>query len=175
LRAELFVNFDDNDQLDAKGKDRPVPFGRVVSGMATLDSVFSGYRERPKPTAIKARGDGYLRADFPKLSRIIRARQVAFVEEPFALSKNETGLLITLLMVACACGCCALTRGLRRRVVQRYKDDGVALGPDGDDDDDDDDDGEGEGEDEGEGGGDGEGDENEEEAAVEDGLPRAKE
>ena len=159
LLVELFVNYDDNNQLDAKEKDRPVPFGRVVSGMATLDSVFSGYRERPKLSSIKGRGDHYLRSEFPKLSKIIRARQVAFVEEPFALSKNATGLLITLLMVVCAGTCCAMTRGLRRRVVQRYKADGIALGPDGVDDDE-----EGEGE-----------EEEEEVVAADDGLPPVKE
>jgi len=143
--TQLFINFDDNHPLDAKGGGlAPVPFARVVSGMSTLSAIYAGYRERPKASSIRARGDGYLNAEFPKLSYIVRAQQVAFVEEPFALSKNSTGLLITVLMVAGAAACCSGMRYLSKRALTGYK---TTHAPDddfrpeaGDDDDDDDDD-----------------------------------
>ena len=98
-----------------------MPFGRVVDGMSVLSAVYAGYRERPKAAAIRARGDTYLKAEFPKLSYIVRAQQVAFVEEPFALSKNATGLLITLAMVAGAALCCSLARHASLRALSGYK------------------------------------------------------
>ena len=111
--TQVFINYDDNHPLDAKGQGlAPVPFGRVVSGMNTLSNVYSGYRERPMPHAIRARGDAYLKAEFPKLSRIVRAQQVAFVEEPLHLSKNFTGLLITIAMIVGATLCCVAARRL---------------------------------------------------------------
>jgi hypothetical protein len=74
----------------------------------------------------------------------LAAVQVAFVEEPFALSKNSTGLLITVLMVAGAAACCSGMRYLSKRALTGYK---TTHAPDddfrpeaGDDDDDDDDD-----------------------------------
>jgi len=114
----LFINYDDNHQLDSKGI---VPFGRVVDGMATLSSVYTGYRERPKPSLIRARGDAYLRSEFPRLTYIVHAQQVAFIEEPFALSKNTTGLLLTLGMVAGALLCCGAVRVLQRQAGAEYK------------------------------------------------------
>jgi len=116
--TQLFINYDDNHQLDSKGI---VPFGRVVDGMATLSSVYAGYRERPKPSMIRARGDSYLRSEFPRLTHIVRAQQVAFVEEPFALSKNATGLLLTVGMVAGALLCCAAVRVLQKQAGDHQK------------------------------------------------------
>lgn len=117
--TQVFINYDDNHPLDAKGGQAPVPFGRVVAGMTSLSQVFSGYRERPKQASIRARGDAYLHADFPKLSYIVSAQQIAFVEEPLALSKNATGLLITVLMVLGAAVCCGLIRILQRRAARK--------------------------------------------------------
>lgn len=68
--TQLFVNYDDNHPLDAKGSGQaPVPFGRVVSGMSTLSAVYAGYRERPKAASIKSRGDAYLHAEARALPR----------------------------------------------------------------------------------------------------------
>ena len=117
--TQLFVNYDDNHQLDAKGSLAPVPFGRIVDGMTTLSAVYAGYRERPRQSSIRSRGDAYLKSEFPRLSYIVRAQQIAFVEEPFALSKNATGLLITFLMVIAAAVCCAAIRQLQRRAAER--------------------------------------------------------
>jgi len=122
--TQLFINFDDNHPLDAKGGGlAPVPFARVVSGMSTLSAIYAGYRERPKASSIRARGDGYLNAEFPKLSYIVRAQQVAFVEEPFVLSKNQTGMVITLCMALGVAVCCVGLRALQRhlRELKGYK------------------------------------------------------
>lgn len=51
----------------------------------------------------------------------MRAQQVAFVEEPFALSKNATGLLLTLALVAVAGLCCTAARHLSKRALEGYK------------------------------------------------------
>jgi len=107
--TQLIINLDDNPNLDDKGY---VPIGRVVFGMPTLASVYSGYRDRPQQAEIRKRGGEYLQSEFPRLSRIVSVRQVAFVEEPLVMSKNFTGLLITVGMVLAAALCC----GLRRRV-----------------------------------------------------------
>ena len=83
--------------------------------MSTLSAIYSGYRERPRESIIRSRGDEYLWSEYPRLSHIISAQQVAFVEEPFAMSKNMTGLLITLVMVSLAGCCCLGLRALQRR------------------------------------------------------------
>ena len=121
--TQLFVNYDDNNPLDAKGVgNAPVPFGRVVQGMGTLSAVYAGYRERPKASSIRARGDAYLQTEFPKLSYIIRAQQVAFVEEPFALSKNQWGFVMTILLIAVVGACCAGGRYLSQKALAGIKD-----------------------------------------------------
>ena len=102
------------------------------------------YVDRPDVAQLRARGDAYVRAEFPKLSYIscaaaaqisaqfsaqflgaiflrcpllLRllcryAQQVAFVEEPLHLSKNFTGLLITIAMIVGATLCCVAARQL---------------------------------------------------------------
>ena len=144
--TQLFINYDDNHNLDTKGI---VPFGRVVDGMGTLSAVYSGYRERPKQSLIRAGGNAYLHSEFPRLSYIIRAQQVAFIEEPYALSKNASalmpstrachvsaktpltvllawtacvaGLLLTFGMVLAAVACCGVVRLLQKRLATEYK------------------------------------------------------
>ena len=102
------------------------------------------YVDRPDVAQLRARGDAYVRAEFPKLSyiscaaarnsprnsrrnsrrnfsaqfseapRLLHryAQQVAFVEEPLHLSKNFTGLLITIAMIVGATLCCVAARRL---------------------------------------------------------------
>ena len=60
-------------------------------------------------------------SQFPKLSYIVRAQQVAFVEEPFALSKNATGMLLTLLVVVGAGLCCTAARRFVNRAFETHK------------------------------------------------------
>ena len=131
---------------EVSADDKSIGFGRVVSGMNTLSAVYAGYRERPKASSIRARGDAYLKAEFPKISYIVRAQQVAFVEEPFALSKNQWGIVMTVLLVSVIGACCVAGRHLSKKALAGYKDtvdaddDFRPRDEDGDDDDLDDED-----------------------------------
>jgi len=118
--TQIIVNYDDNHLLDSKGF---VPFGRVVRGMDVLSRVYSGYRERPQATEIRRRGGAYLKTEYPRLSTIVAARQVSFIEEPLVLSKNYLGLLITLGMVFAVVLCAGAVRYALPRlgIVQKSK------------------------------------------------------
>jgi peptidyl-prolyl cis-trans isomerase A (cyclophilin A) len=70
---QLFVNLRDNSHLDSDGF---APIGRVVDGMRVLDSVYSGYRDKPSAHMISTLGNSYLRRMFPKLDYIKTARFV---------------------------------------------------------------------------------------------------
>ena len=86
--TQLLINYDDNHQLDTAGV---IPFGRIVKGMHVVDALYSGYRDRPQAETIRQQGDTYLQREFPRLSYVVYAQQVAFVEEPLMISKNAQG------------------------------------------------------------------------------------
>ena len=75
--VQVFINTDDNPTLNGQGFS---PFGQVIQGMEVVDSLYSGYGESPtrggegvyQAMAI-AKGDEYLKAEFPLLDRIQRA------------------------------------------------------------------------------------------------------
>jgi peptidyl-prolyl cis-trans isomerase A (cyclophilin A) len=75
--TQLFVNFKDNAFLDSQGF---APFGRVVEGMAVVDSLYAGYGEGapggmgPDQGRAQAEGNAYLRGSFPKLDFVKTAR-----------------------------------------------------------------------------------------------------
>src|SRR5439155_16844170 len=71
--SQLFINLSDNAHLDRIGF---VPIGRVVEGMDVVDSIYSGYREKPEYHLIATIGNGYLRRMFPKLDYVRTARVV---------------------------------------------------------------------------------------------------
>lgn len=77
--TQVFVNLADNERLDGMGF---APFGQVVEGMATVDSLYSGYGEGPPQgkgpdqSLIQRRGNRYLEDSFPKLDAIDSARVV---------------------------------------------------------------------------------------------------
>src|SRR5581483_8397059 len=67
--TQVFINFVDNVNLDGMGF---APFGTVVSGMDVVDKLFKvgeGAPRGPDPNQmlIQARGNEYLKAEFPKL------------------------------------------------------------------------------------------------------------
>lgn len=79
--VQVFLNTDDNPELDGQGF---APFGEVVEGMEAVDAFYADYGDGPprgegvyQAMAI-AKGDEYLKAEFPLLDRI----QNAVVEEP---------------------------------------------------------------------------------------------
>jgi homoserine O-acetyltransferase len=76
--TQVYINLVDNKQLDAQGF---APVGRVIEGMAVVDSLYSGYGEDAggglrlgKQARMLNEGNAHLDADFPKLDRLIRAR-----------------------------------------------------------------------------------------------------
>ena len=77
---QLFINTVNNRPLDEMGF---APFGRVIQGMAVLDSLFADYGDAPPggvgpdQTRIRAEGNTYLEREFPKLDFIRTARIVS--------------------------------------------------------------------------------------------------
>jgi peptidyl-prolyl cis-trans isomerase A (cyclophilin A) len=69
--TQLFINFGNNQGLDSQGFS---PFGKVVSGMEVVDSLYAGYGESPDQGQIQTQGNTYLQAHFPKLDYIKTAR-----------------------------------------------------------------------------------------------------
>jgi peptidyl-prolyl cis-trans isomerase A (cyclophilin A) len=77
--TQVFINFADNAPLDGQGF---APFGKVVSGMEVVDSLYAGYGEGapngngPDQGRVQGQGNAYLEQDFPKLD-FIKAATVA--------------------------------------------------------------------------------------------------
>ena len=74
--TQVFVNFGDNAGLDGQGFS---PFGKVISGMDVVDSLFGGYGEGsptghgPNQGIVQSLGNAYLGKAFPKLDFIKKA------------------------------------------------------------------------------------------------------
>lgn len=77
--TEVFVNLDDNPQLD---ENHFAPIGEVVEGMSVVDQFHAEYGdgpprgEGPYQAMVEARGNAYLDEEFPDLTRIVRATVV---------------------------------------------------------------------------------------------------
>jgi peptidyl-prolyl cis-trans isomerase A (cyclophilin A) len=86
--VQLFVNLKDNTKLDSLNGFGFPPIAEVVSGMAVVDSLYSGYgesaprsgpqpgREGPSQDSIAQQGNPYLVNGWPKLDYIKTARVV---------------------------------------------------------------------------------------------------
>lgn len=76
--TQFFVNFGDNGKLDRMGF---APFGKVRD-MTAVDKLHSGYGEGfpkgngPSQKKIQLQGNAYLKAEFPELDYIVKARIV---------------------------------------------------------------------------------------------------
>jgi peptidyl-prolyl cis-trans isomerase A (cyclophilin A) len=74
--TQVFINFADNGNLDSMGFS---PFGQVISGMAAVDSLYSGYGEGaprgrgPDQGRIQREGNDYLTKDFTNLDYVKKA------------------------------------------------------------------------------------------------------
>lgn len=74
--TEVFISTKDNSALDAQGF---APFGEVVAGMDVVDAFYAAYGdgpprgEGPYQAMAAARGNEYLDADFPQLTKILSA------------------------------------------------------------------------------------------------------
>ena len=75
--TQVFIDYRDNPQLDASNF---APFGKVVDGMDVVTTLYKGYGEGapngggPSQDRIQSEGNAYLDAEFPKLDRIVTAR-----------------------------------------------------------------------------------------------------
>jgi peptidyl-prolyl cis-trans isomerase A (cyclophilin A) len=74
--TEIFINLKDNSSLDDQFF---APFGEVVEGMDAVDAFHAAYGdgpprgEGPYQAMVEARGNAYLDAEFPELTRVLDA------------------------------------------------------------------------------------------------------
>lgn len=65
--TQLFINYKDNNFLDAQGF---AAFGQVTAGMDIAEKITAQYGEKPEQGQITAAGNAYLNKEFPKLDFI---------------------------------------------------------------------------------------------------------
>ena len=62
---QLFFNIHDNTYLDKEGF---APIGKIIQGVEILDSIYTGYGEKPNQGQANKFGNEYLTKEFPELS-----------------------------------------------------------------------------------------------------------
>jgi homoserine O-acetyltransferase len=74
--TQIYISLVDNKRLDSQGFS---PLGRVVEGMAVVDSLYGGYGETSgggmragKQGPLMNGGNAYVDREYPKLDRLIR-------------------------------------------------------------------------------------------------------
>jgi peptidyl-prolyl cis-trans isomerase A (cyclophilin A) len=74
--TQVFVNLGNNASLDQSGF---APFGAVVSGLAVVQKLYSGYGDKPTPQQgeMETQGNAWLNKNYPKLDSIKTARVTA--------------------------------------------------------------------------------------------------
>jgi peptidyl-prolyl cis-trans isomerase A (cyclophilin A) len=65
--TQIFINLKNNGGLDRQGFS---PFGKVISGMDIVQSIYAGYGQNPQQGRITQVGNVYLKSDFPELDYI---------------------------------------------------------------------------------------------------------
>jgi len=74
--TQIFINLNDNVHLD---RSNFAPFGKVVSGMEVVESLFKGYGDAPPQgvgpvqALIREEGNAYLERHFPRLDAVTSA------------------------------------------------------------------------------------------------------
>ena len=71
--TQLFINLGSNQRLDAKHFSA---FGKVISGMDSVDQIYSGDGQKPDQDQITLKGNAYLNKEFPHLDYVKTARIV---------------------------------------------------------------------------------------------------
>ncbi|HKQ86071.1 MAG TPA: peptidylprolyl isomerase [Candidatus Acidoferrales bacterium] len=86
--TQLFINLGDNSgNLDPQGF---APFGRVISGMDVVQSIYSGYGQQPDQGQIGLHGSEYFLKQYPRLDLIKSAKVTSPTPEP-AHTTHSTG------------------------------------------------------------------------------------
>ena len=65
--TQLFINLGDNPALDSQ---RFAAFGKVISGMDVLNSLYRGYGEQPDQNQLQTKGSAYFSKQFPNIDTI---------------------------------------------------------------------------------------------------------
>jgi peptidyl-prolyl cis-trans isomerase A (cyclophilin A) len=80
--TQVFFNLVDNPRLDTLNTFGFPPFGEVVSGIAAIDSLYSGYGNSPSQDSITRQGNPYLNRAFPKLDYMKAVRVIQEWRKP---------------------------------------------------------------------------------------------
>lgn len=91
--SQVFINLANNPRLDQMGF---APFGKVVEGLAVVESLYSGYGEGaprgngPDQSLIEKEGRAYLTKNFPRLDSIREAVILSAAPEHRAVTHHAT-------------------------------------------------------------------------------------